>query len=543
MLPTNIINASKKLLLTFGIGLLSLGSALPVLAAETITFSIAPLGEFDVSVDALATFAKNGKITPELAFYTNHLTPEELIKFRALLNKSFPLSSIEAFGFFNTDFGKEIVKQLSLVIKSPPEQSQLFLQGAIISAATNPNGFTIIDVLKNYESPTLDINLKTVRNTIAEADTLYQTSNRVFDWLERQETTEVLSIPPNALSDLSKKGNVTWTSETLTIDRPNDDPLTVFVNLPKNVTTPVPVVVIAPGLNSDFQAFSYIADHLASHGFATVGIDFPESDNQRMLDSLQGLDSFPNPNAWMDQPKDVSLTLDTLEQKMNADPNGKGQLNLKNVGILGHSLGGYTATAIGGANIRWPDVVKKCATLNDPERISLNPALLWQCQGIESASPLENLQDSRIKAVIAINPVTNPAFGVDGINQLSVPMMFISGSADIFAPPLPEQIMPFVALNKDNKYLLLVKNSTHLSFSEGTSNLPTFIVGPGQEVAFDYIKSISLAFFNLYLNQQQEFQPYLTNAAMQSMEKDPLPLYLIQSLTTEQLNEAIKPTN
>lgn len=538
-----MINFSKKLLLTLGLGIFSLWPSFPISAAEKITFSIDPFGEFDISVNSLATFAQDGKITPEFAFYANHLTPEELAKFRALLNKSFPLSSTEAFEFFNTNFGKEVIKQLSSAINAPPDQSQPFLQGAIISAAINPNGFKIIDVLKNYGSPILALNLETIRNTINEADNLYYTADRVFEWLDRQASTETLPNSSINLSDLSQAGKNTWISETLTIPRPNKDPITVFVYLPQKLTKPAPVVVIAPGLNSDFQALSYVAQHLASHGFATVGIDFPESDNQRMLDALQGLDTFPNPNAWMNQPKDVSLTLNTLEQKMKSDPNWQGKLDLKNVGILGHSLGGYTATAVGGADVQWPYILKKCTTLNTPNQINLNPALLWQCKGIEGVPPVENLQDPRIKAVIAINPVTNPAFGNKGINQLSVPMMFIAGSADIFAPPLPEQIIPFVALNKKDKYLLLVKNSTHLSFSQGTEQLPNFIVGSGQDLAYNYLKSISLAFFNLYLNQQLEFQPYLTDTAIQKMGKNPLPLHLIKSLTQEQLNQAIKPIN
>ena len=538
-----MLNLSQKLLLTLGFGLFALFPSFPISAAEKIKFSIEPLGDFNVSINSLEIFAQDGKITPDLAYYTNHLTPEELIKFRTLLNKSFPLSSIEAFQFFNTSFGKEIIKQLSLAINSPPDQSQPFLKGAIISAAVNPNGFKIIDVLKNYGSPILALNLKTIRNTINEADNLYHTADRVFAWLDRQALTETLPNNSINLSDLSQAGKNTWTSENLTIPRPNDDPVTAFVYLPQKLAKPAPVVIIAPGLNSDFQALSYVAQHLASHGFATVGIDFPESDNQRMLDALQGLDTFPNPNAWMNQPKDVSLVLNTLEKKMQSDPNWQGKLDLKNVGILGHSLGGYTATAIGGARVQWPDVLKKCATLNNPNQINLNPALLWQCQGIDGAPPVGDLRDPRIKAVIAINPVTNPAFGNEGVNQLSVPMMFIAGSSDIFAPPLSQQIAPFTALNKDDKYLLLVKNSTHLSFDQGTDQLPDFIVGPGQKLAYDYLKSISLAFFNLYLNQQQEFKPYLTDAAVQKMGKEPLPLHLIKSLTQEQLDEAIKPTN
>jgi predicted dienelactone hydrolase len=262
-----------------------------------------------------------------------------------------------------------------------------------------------------------------------------------------------------------------------------------------------------------------------------------------MKDALAGLDTFPTPNAWMNQPKDVSLVLDTLAQKMQSDPKWQGKLDTNNVGILGQSLGGYTATATGGAEVQWEYLIKECAKLNNPNQINLNPALLWQCQGIADAPPLADLQDPRIKAVIAINPVTNPAFGNQGINKISVPMMFIAGSADIFAPPLPEQITPFADINKHDKYLLLVKNGTHLSFLEGGGTLPSFIVGEGRDLAYNYLKSISLAFFNLYLNQKQEFKPYLTDYAVQKMGQNPLPLHLIKSLTQEQLNEAIKPTN
>lgn len=535
-----MINLTQKLGLILGLGMLSILPLSPVVAAEKITFSLAPLGEFDISVESLVIFAQKGKITPDFALYAQHFSPEELAKLRSLLNKSFPVNEVEAFEFFNTNFGKEIVKQLSQVINSPPAQSQSLLQGAILEATANSDGLRIIDVIKNYDSLTLAVNLETIRNTIDEADKLYQSTERIFNWLDRQVTTEGLTSPSINLSELATAGKITWTSETLTIPRANKDPLTIFVYLPQNLSKPAPTIVITPGLNSDFQALRYVAEHLSSHGFAAVGIDFPESDAQRMKDALQGLNTFPTPNAWMDQPKDVALALNTLEQKSQSDLIFQGKLDLKNVGILGQSLGGYTATATGGAEVQWEYLTKECAKLNIPNQINLNPALLWQCQGIENASPSAELQDPRIKAVIAINPVTNPAFGNQGINEIFVPMMFVAGSADIFAPSLPEQIIPFASVNKEDKYLVLVKNGTHLSFLEGTGNLPNFLVGKGQNLAYNYLKSLSLAFFNFYLNQQQEFKPYLTDTAVQKMGENPLPLHLIKSLTQTQLNEALE---
>ncbi len=537
----NMANFLRKIVLTLGLAFFSFLPACRVLAAEKITFFIPPLGEFAVSVDSLVIFAEEGRITEDFRLYAKHFSPEELAKLRSFLNKVFPLNEINAFEFFNTNFGKEIVRQLSLAINSPPEQSQPFLEGAVIAAAANPNGFKIIDVIKNYGSPTLPINLETVRNTIDEADILYQTTERIFHWLDSQAVNAASTSSTVSLSDLSATGNITWKSETLNISRPNKDPLTAFVYLPQNLLKPAPIVVITPGLNSDFQSLRYVAEHLASYGFATVGIDFPESDAARMKDALQGLDTFPSPNAWMEQPQDVTLVLNTLEQKMESDPNWRGRLDTNNVGILGQSLGGYTAIATGGANIQKEAIIQECAELNNDNQINLNPALLWQCQGVENISVSDNLREPRIKAVIAINPVTNPVFGTKGVSMISVPTMFIAGSADIFAPPLPEQIHPFAATPQEDKYLILVKNGTHLSFLQGTDNLPTFIVGEGRNLAYDYLKSVSLAFFNLYLNQQTEFQSYLTETTIQNMGQNPLPVRLIKSLTQEQLNEALKP--
>jgi hypothetical protein len=388
--------------------MLSLLPSFPLLAAEKITFSVLPVGEFDISVKSLENFAKTGKISPDLVLFTKDFTSDDLAQLRSVLNESFPINEVEAFRFFNTAFGQELIKQFSQLIKSPPEQSQPLLQSAIISAAANSDGLNIINVLKNYDSPTLALNLETVHNSIDKADQLYQATERIFNWLDRQAVAEAVPLPSSInLANLATKGNQTWTSETLKISRANKDPLTAFVYLPEKSTKPAPLIVITPGLNSDFQSLSYVAQHLASYGFATVGINFPESDAQRLYDALQGLDTLPTPNAWMEQPKDVSLVLDTLEQKMESDPKWKGKRNTKNTGILGQSLGGYTATATGGANIEWEYLLKECAKLNDVNQINLNPALLWQCQGIDAASPLADLQDSRIKAVMVANPAVN----------------------------------------------------------------------------------------------------------------------------------------
>ncbi|MBE9197381.1 alpha/beta hydrolase, partial [Synechocystis sp. LEGE 06083] len=111
-----MINFKRFLGIALTSSFLVLASPRAIKGAETITFSIMPLGQFDISVQSLTTFAETGTIDPDFKFYTQHLKPEELEKFRGLLNHSFKLNSIEAFRFFNTTFGKEIAQQLSYII-------------------------------------------------------------------------------------------------------------------------------------------------------------------------------------------------------------------------------------------------------------------------------------------------------------------------------------------------------------------------------------------------------------------------------------------
>ena len=86
---------------------------------------------------------------------------------------------------------------------------------------------------------------------------------------------------------------------------------------------------------------------------------------------------------------------------------------------------------------------------------------------------------------------------------------------------------------------MLVGNSTHLSFLEGTNNLPPIIVGPDPALARFYLQVLSLAFFNTYLKNQTKFQLYLNPTAISTLSKDPLPLHILPSLTPKQLQEAI----
>jgi predicted dienelactone hydrolase len=282
------------------------------------------------------------------------------------------------------------------------------------------------------------------------------------------------------------------------------------------------------------MTFAYLATHLASYGFAVAVPEHPGSNAEQVQALINGLASeVTAPAELVDRPSDIKFLLDELGRSFG------GQLNLQQVGVLGQSFGGYTALALAGAKISFEQLQKDC----DPSNDSLNLSLLLQCRALALPPTQYELQDERVKGAIAINPVGSTIFGQSQISQIKVPLMLVAASDDTVAPALPEQIQPFTWLTTPNKYLVLLKGGTHFSTlveSSGGVPVPPEAIGPGPDVAQNYMKALSLAFFQTYIANNPEYEVYLSASYAQFISQYPLPLSLVQSLTENQLRQASK---
>lgn len=173
-------------------------------------------------------------------------------------------------------------------------------------------------------------------------------------------------------------------------------------------------------------------------------------------------------------------------------------------------------------------------------------SLLLQCSALKLPPAEYNLQDERIKAAIAINPIASSVFGPKGLSQIKIPIMFIASGADTIAPALPEQIKPFTWLTAINKYLVLIKNGTHFSFLSETDAggsvwpLPSQVVGPNPALARRYLNALSLVFFKTYLFGKSEYRPLLQASFVKTISQAPLPLSLTQNLTLSQIEKILR---
>ncbi|NES93199.1 transporter substrate-binding domain-containing protein, partial [Okeania sp. SIO2B9] len=201
---------------------------------------------------------------------------------------------------------------------------------------------------------------------------------------------------------------------------------------------------------------------------------------------------------------------------------------------LGNSFGATTVLSLGGANINLPRLNQEC----DPENLSLNISVLLQCRANYLPPSNYQLRDPRIKAVFAYFPLTSVVFGPEEMRNISVPTLMMGGSHDLLTPGIEEDVHPFIWMDNPDKYLAFLIPGTHFSTSTLIPGLPEILQGPTPEVGQYYLKNLSVAFFKKYLDNQSEYEPYLTASYGKVMNKDSLSLNLIQSLKAQQLETA-----
>ncbi|NJL86059.1 MAG: alpha/beta fold hydrolase [Leptolyngbyaceae cyanobacterium SM1_1_3] len=314
-----------------------------------------------------------------------------------------------------------------------------------------------------------------------------------------------------------------------------------------------PVVVISHGLGSDRTTYGYLASYLTSYGFVVLAIEHGGSSAGQLLALTEGrTDQVVSDEEFINRPQEVSLTLDALTNYSRSDPYLQRRINLDQVGVVGQSFGGFTALALAGATFDQAALSAHCP----PDLNTFNVSLLLQCQALALFQPAQlegavtgprlsaanpSFADPRIKAAIAINPVGSIIFGSQGMGQIAVPTLLISGTSDTVAPALAEQIIPFTWLQTPERYLVLLQNGTHFStIARSQTNsellsLPTDIIGPRPDIAQTYLEVISTVFFVSHLRQDQRYRPLLSSAFAAQLSQPPLPLSLVRSLTLDQL--------
>ena len=512
----------------------------PALAAEQLTLTYESLS-FTLPVRDLEAFAqKDAPIPQSLKAYASLIKPEALDSLKQGLSYQYSFDSVMLSQFLNSPVGERLLRRFGNILKEDEALDRVaVLREAFVEGANDENGLTLLNWLRAYPQDSLNLDLRLVLNLVDENSRIYGQRSAVIKALW-DAAMEEGNLHGNFSTALHQPGPMTWQKSEIQFQNPSRKQRSkADLYLPEDgdqfaQSQATDVIIISHGLASNRDTLAYLAEHFASYGFGVVVLEHVETSSERFNRFLTGQQGPPDPRELTNRPKDITAVLDHLSQQAKSDRTLQ-QLNLTEVGLLGQSLGGYTVLAASGATLNRPLLSQLCGqSLNDLP--SLNASFLIQCRLLEL--PAEDslvVQDPRIKATMAINPLTSAIFGPAGLSKIQVPTLIVASINDIFAPAIPEQIEPFRWLSMDKKYLLVSSPATHFSFlASGKDNsvlpIPASFIGPDPKLTFDLMEGISLAFFQRHLQDQSQAEAYLSQEYVHSINAAPFEFGLFEEL-------------
>jgi predicted dienelactone hydrolase len=183
-----------------------------------------------------------------------------------------------------------------------------------------------------------------------------------------------------------------------------------------------PLIVFSHGAGGNGSVYAWIGEYLAARGYIVAMV------YHYRANTFDSSALYVRNRIWQ-RPRDISLDIShLLEDKMwgpRIDPD--------QIGVAGHSQGGFTALWLGGAEVN-PELFR--AYQRGWKNNEMVPAYVREQMSID-AKPALGVRDTRVKAVFAMAPGDIQGFGMDaaGLRRTAVPAYIIVGAGDTTTPP------------------------------------------------------------------------------------------------------------
>jgi predicted dienelactone hydrolase len=222
--------------------------------------------------------------------------------------------------------------------------------------------------------------------------------------------------------------------------RNRDIPVRVY--FPTNNTLE-PVILFSHGLGGSRKGSAFLGEHWAARGYAAVFLQHPGSDDSVWQDKpaseqMPSMKQAASLDNFLLRVKDVSAVLNQLEiWDTNKTSPLAGRLDLKKVGMSGHSFGAVTTEAVSGETLPMSG---------------------------------QQLTDPRIRAAIAFSPGSPKTGNVKkAFGSVKIPWLLMTGTKDV-APigdqDLASRLAVYPALHGAPKYEVVLFNAEHSVFTD-----------------------------------------------------------------------------
>ncbi|WRH65066.1 MAG: alpha/beta hydrolase [Planktothrix sp. GU0601_MAG3] len=245
------IRSLSNQLIKIGLGILSglMATTSPTIAAERIAVRY-NVGTVLIPIEDLATFARQGEISPVLSISEKILSPEDIEKLRQLLVTPMTASPWSIQQFNDTTTGTVILTRFGNFIQTDNgENGFKALKTAINQASKLPGGLTLLGILENFPGNRIEIDLNFALQVIQDLSQIIYEDQSIINWIRQQAQAEINNPAiQNRPINLRNPGTNQWKKESFTFQNPQrNQPSPVDVYIPQ-ISTPAPVIVISHGL-------------------------------------------------------------------------------------------------------------------------------------------------------------------------------------------------------------------------------------------------------------------------------------------------------
>jgi dienelactone hydrolase len=252
----------------------------------------------------------------------------------------------------------------------------------------------------------------------------------------------VLTGKPASYDPL-KIADVTIVSKPLAVhDAKRDREIPIRIYLPES-QKPAPVVLFSHGLGGSRDNNPYLGNHWAKRGYAVVFIQHPGSDESVWKDVLPrermaAMKQAASGASFMERIGDVSSIINALTEWNSEKGNPlSGRLDLKHIGMSGHSFGAVTTQAMAGQS---------------------------------AAGGRVSFADSRLTAAVMMSP-SPPKTGDpnDAFAAIKIPCLLMTGTHD--SSPIrdvepTDRLKVFLGIRNAPAWQVVFDNLEHSDFGE-----------------------------------------------------------------------------
>ncbi len=260
-----------------------------------------------------------------------------------------------------------------------------------------------------------------------------------------------------------------------------------YADVPPEISrSPYPVLILSHGITGMRQIHTSLIEEFASHGYVVIALDHPYDCNLTVFQDGTTADYRSDITGHPDSVQirrkqlntrvgDIRFILDKL-MELNTSSFLGGMMNLKKVGVLGHSYGGATVIQA-------------------------------------------SYEDDRLNSCLVLDSWMNPLPNTILKNGIPQPFLYLGrphwDGSDY--PSSPALLKTFMNTLTENKYHFILKYSRHLDFSDAPLFSPLssyfFLTGsiPAQK-AVSITNSLALSFFDRFLKGKlNEFPDNILN--------------------------------